>query len=178
MDCCICISFAISFGLVRMLLLRSIIQSNGGISKFLNTFLFIFLGLMSYNSLYLDMDFLMHSLVYLVVILFACVFVILANVASSLIHSFFSKSSCGGGGMLIWVWLFNSFIIGCIHQFIVLLVIYIAFLIRWYVLICFFHIFCSFFGKKSPYHDVLLVSVGMGIALHVFSIISDIFWIM
>ena len=44
MDSCICISFAISSGLVRMLLFRSIMQSNGGVSRFLNTFLFIFLG--------------------------------------------------------------------------------------------------------------------------------------
>ena len=68
MDCCICISFAISSRPVKMLLLQSIMQLNGGISKFLNTFLFIFLGLISYNCLYLDMAFLMHSLVYLVVI--------------------------------------------------------------------------------------------------------------
>ena len=36
--------FAISFGLVRMLFFQSIMQSNGGVSRFLNTFLFIFLG--------------------------------------------------------------------------------------------------------------------------------------
>ena len=57
MDCCICISFAIFSGLVRMLLFRSVIQSNGGVSRFLNTFLFILLGLVSYNFLYLDMAF-------------------------------------------------------------------------------------------------------------------------
>ena len=44
MDCCICISFAISSGLVRILLLRSVIQSREGVSRFLKTFLFIFLG--------------------------------------------------------------------------------------------------------------------------------------
>ena len=84
---------------------------------FLNTFLFIFLELISYNFLYLDVAFLIHSLVYLVVIFFACIFAILANVASSFIHSFFSKSSFGGEGILIWVWLFNLCIIGCICQF-------------------------------------------------------------
>ena len=47
MDCCICISFAISSGLVRILSLRSVIQSKGGVSRFLKTFLFIFLGLVS-----------------------------------------------------------------------------------------------------------------------------------
>ena len=77
--------------------------------------------------------------------------------------------------MLIWVWLFNSCIIGCVCQFTMLFVIYIPFLIRWYVSICFFHIFCSFLGKKPPCCDALLVIVGIGIALHLFSIVSDIF---
>ena len=57
MHCCIYILFTMSSGLVRMLLFWSIIQSNGGSSRFLNTFLFIFLGLISYNCLYLDMAF-------------------------------------------------------------------------------------------------------------------------
>ena len=103
MDCCICISFAMSSGLVRMLLFQSVMQSNGGVSKFLKTFLFIFFGLISYSCLYLEMAFLMHSFVYLVVIFLACLFVVLANVASSCIQSFFSRSSFGGGGMLMWV---------------------------------------------------------------------------
>ena len=38
----------------------------------------------------------MHSLVYLVVIFLACIFAILANVASFFIHSFLNKSSFGG----------------------------------------------------------------------------------
>ena len=54
----------------------------------------------------------MHSFVYLVVIFLACVFTVFANAASSFIQSFFSKSSFGGGGMLMWVWLFSSYIIG------------------------------------------------------------------
>ena len=58
------------------------------------------------------MAFLMHSFVYLVVIFFACIFAILANVASSFIQSFFSKLSFGGGVMLMRVWLFSSCIIG------------------------------------------------------------------
>ena len=78
---------------------------------------------------------------YLEVIFFACIFAILAKVASSFIHSYLSKSLFGGGSMLIWIWLFNSCIIGCVCQFSVLFVIYITFLIRWYVLTCFFHIF-------------------------------------
>ena len=59
-----------------------------------------------------------------------------------------------------------------------LFVVYIAFLIRWYVLMYFFHIFCSFLGKKPPCFDVLLVSVGIGVELHVFTIVSDVFWMM
>ena len=101
MDYYICISFAMSSGLVKMLLFLSVMQSNGGVSKILKTFLFIFFGLISYSFLYLEMDFLIHSFVYLVVIFLACVFAILANVASSFIQSFFSKSSFGGGSMLM-----------------------------------------------------------------------------
>ena len=112
MDCYIRISFAMSSRLVRMLLFWSIMQSSGGVSKFLKTFLFIFFGLISYSYLYLEMAFLKHSFVYLGVIFFACIFAMLANVASFLIQSFFSKLSFGGGSMLMWVWLFSSYIIG------------------------------------------------------------------
>ena len=78
---------------------------------------------------------------YLVVIFLACIFVVLAKVTSSFIHSFLSKSSFGSEGMLMWVWLFSSFIIGCVRQFTIFFAMYFAFLIRWYVLICFFHVF-------------------------------------
>ena len=37
-----------------MLSFWSIMQSNGGDSRFLNNFLFVFLGLISYSCLYLD----------------------------------------------------------------------------------------------------------------------------
>ena len=47
------------------------------------------------------MAFLVHSFVNLVVIFLVCVFVVLANVAISFIESFLSKSSFGGGGMLM-----------------------------------------------------------------------------
>ena len=112
MDCCICISFAMPSRLVRMLLFRSVIQSNGGVSRFLKTFLFNFFGLISYSCLYLEMVFLIHSFVFVVVIFLACIFVVLASVASSFIQSFFSKSSFGDGGMLMRMWLFSSYIIG------------------------------------------------------------------
>ena len=71
-----------------MLLFWSIMQSNGGVLRFLNTFLFIFLKQISYNFLYFDMSFLIHCLMYLVVIFLACIFVIMANIASSFIHFF------------------------------------------------------------------------------------------
>ena len=58
------------------------------------------------------MDFLIHSFVYLVVISFACIFVVLANVSSSFIQSVFSKLSFGDGDRIMWVWLFSSYIIG------------------------------------------------------------------
>ena len=80
--------------------------------------------------------------------------------------------------MLVWIWLFNSCIIGCIRQFFVFFVMYITFLIRWYVLIFFSIFFCSFLCKKSPCCSALLVSVGMGIILHAFLIVSHIFWMM
>ena len=121
------------------------------------------------------MDFLIHSLVYLMVIFLACKFAILANVANSFIHSFFCKTSFGGEGMLIWIWLFNSCIVGCVRQFIVLFVMYIPSLIRWYVLICFSIFFVVSMAKNPPCCDGLLVSVGIGFALHVFLIVSDIF---
>ena len=57
MDCCICISFAMSSGLVEMLLFPSIMQSSGGVSKILKNFLFIFFRLISYSCLYLEMTF-------------------------------------------------------------------------------------------------------------------------
>ena len=42
----------------------------------------------------------------------------------------------------------------------------------------FFHCFCIFLGKKPPCCDVLLVNVGIGVVLYVFTMISDIFWVM
>ena len=57
-DCWLCISLAMSVGFVSMLLFASVMQSNGGDSWFLKTLLLIFLGLLSYNILYLYMAFL------------------------------------------------------------------------------------------------------------------------
>ena len=86
-----------SFGFVSILLFQFVIQSNGGVSRFLNTLLFIFWGLISYNFLYLDTAFLIRSLVYLVVIFLACKFATLANVVISFIHVFNCKLFSDGG---------------------------------------------------------------------------------
>ena len=59
-----------------------------------------------------------------------------------------------------------------------LCVMYIAFLIRWYVLKCVFHIFCTFLGKKRRCCAALFVNTGKGVVLHVFSVVLDIFWMM
>ena len=42
MDCYICILFAMSSRLVKMLLFWSVMQSSGGVSRFLKNLLFIF----------------------------------------------------------------------------------------------------------------------------------------
>ena len=47
-----------SSGFVNVLLFRSVMHSKGGNSRFLKTFLFIFLGLISYSCLYLEIAFL------------------------------------------------------------------------------------------------------------------------
>ena len=82
-----CISLAISSGFVNILLCSSVMQSNGGVSWFLKTFLLIFFGLFSYDCLYLDISFLIHSWVYFVVIFRACMFAVLAILAIVFIHS-------------------------------------------------------------------------------------------
>ena len=87
MDCCLWISLAMSTGFVSMLLCSSVMQSSGGVSWFLKTLLLIFFGFFSYNFLFLDMAFFMHSWVYFVVIFRACIFAVLAIWASDFIHS-------------------------------------------------------------------------------------------
>jgi hypothetical protein len=47
MDCCICVSVAMSSRLVKMLFCLSMIESRGEVSNFLKTFLFTFLGFFS-----------------------------------------------------------------------------------------------------------------------------------
>ena len=68
MDCWKWISLAMSNGFVSMLLYMSVIQSSGGVSWLLKTFLCILFEIFSNICLYLDMDFLMQSWVNFVVI--------------------------------------------------------------------------------------------------------------
>ena len=63
------------------------IQSKGGVSRFLKIFLLIFFGFFSYSCLYLDIAFLMHSWVYFVMILRTFMFAVLAILATVFIHS-------------------------------------------------------------------------------------------
>ena len=92
-----------SSGLVSMLLFLSNIQSNGGVSWFLKTLLFILFGLLSYICLYFSIVFFIQLWVYFVVILRACVFAILAISTSDFIHSCWSCSSVGSVGMVTFV---------------------------------------------------------------------------
>ena len=73
----------------------------------------------------------MHSCVYFVVILRACVCAVLAMLAIILIHSCWFGSWFGGGGMLMWLSFVSSSIKGCVCQLGEFLVMYIAFLIKW-----------------------------------------------
>ena len=92
MVCCKYISLAISSGFVMMSPLWFRMQSSGWVVLFLKTFWWIFLGLLSYSCLYFEMAFLMHSLLYLVVILRASLFAVRAMVAILVIHSSTSVS--------------------------------------------------------------------------------------
>ena len=71
-----------------------------------------------------------------------------------------------------------SFSIGCSCQFGSFFVMYIVFLIRWYVARCFFHILANFRGKKHLCWAVRFVSCGIGVVLHVSSMVCETFCIM
>ena len=81
------ISLAISSGFVMMSPFGFSMQSSGWVLLFLKTFWWIFFGLLSYSCRYFEMAFLMHSLLYLVVILRASLFAMHAMVAILVIHS-------------------------------------------------------------------------------------------
>ena len=60
-----CISFAISSGLLRTSFFLSVMESRGEVMECLNTFLFIFLEFFSYIWRYFDTAFRIQFLVYL-----------------------------------------------------------------------------------------------------------------
>ena len=72
---------------MSILLNMSLIQSRGGESWLLKIFLCIRFGFFSYICLYLEIVFCTHSLVWFVVIMRACLFVVLAIVANVMSHS-------------------------------------------------------------------------------------------
>ncbi len=86
-DCWKWISLAMSDGFVSMLLYLSVMQSSGGVSWLLKTFLCILFGFFSYSCLYLAMAFLMQSWVNFVVIARAWVLAILGIAAIVTSHS-------------------------------------------------------------------------------------------
>lgn len=79
-----------------MLLLRSIKESKGGVSKFLKTLSFSFLEFNSYKCRYLEMAFCTHFLVYFVVMILTALFDVLAMFDMLEIYS--SWGCLGGGG--------------------------------------------------------------------------------
>ena len=99
MDCCMCISFAMSSWLVRMLFCLSMMELRGEVSEFLKTFLFIFLGFFSYSCLYFDTALSMHSLVYFVVMSLACFLAVFAITAILFIHVLSEVVVVGGLGI-------------------------------------------------------------------------------
>jgi hypothetical protein len=83
-----CIFFAISSGLVRILFCLSVMESRGEVSECLKTFLFIFLGFFSYICRYFDIAFRIQFLVYFVVIFLASLLAVFAIAAMVSILSF------------------------------------------------------------------------------------------
>ena len=83
-----------------------------------------------------------------------------------------------GSGICTCWWFCILFSIGCVCQFGSFFVMYMVFLVRWYVARCFFHGLASLRGKKPPWWAVRLVSCGIGAALHVSSMVCEIFLFM
>ena len=96
-----CISFAISSGLVRMLFCLSVMESSGEVSECLNIFLFIFLGFFSYIWRYFDTTFRIQFLVYFVVIFLASLLAVFTITAMVSIHSSGGEFVVGGSGICV-----------------------------------------------------------------------------
>ena len=71
-------------------------ESRDEVSEFLKTFLFIFLGFVSYIWRYLEIALRMQALVYFVVIFLASLLAVFAIAAMTSIHSFGMVSIIGG----------------------------------------------------------------------------------
>ena len=117
----------------------------------------------------------MQSLVYFVVIFQASLFAFFAMAAMVSIHSTGGDVVIGGCGMFTCWWFRISIRMGCVCQCGSFCVIYMAFLMRWYVLRCFFQSLASLQGKNPPCCDIPFVRLGNGSALQVFSIVSEIY---
>ena len=88
-------------------------------------FVYLFWVLFVYLSIFFT-----HSLVYFVVIVRACLFVVLAIVAIVMSHSCWRLSWLGRGGMMVYLWFLSVSIMGCVCQCIVCFARRIVFLIR------------------------------------------------
>ena len=111
-DCWLCISFAISSGLVRILLCLSVMESRGEVSECLKTFLFIFLEFFSYIWWYFDTTFRIQSLVYFVVIFMASLLAVFAIATIMSIHSYGEVVVVSGCGICTCWWFRISFRMG------------------------------------------------------------------
>ena len=103
--CWLYMSFAMSSGLVNMLLDSSVMQSSGGDSVVLKTRMCILFGVMSYVCLYFDMAFVMLSFVNAIVIFLASLLAFLAMLARLCIHSSGGVFGGDGGGIIVCLWL-------------------------------------------------------------------------
>ena len=170
--CCVeYISLAISWDLVRMSPLEFWMQSRELSIVGWNIFLCIILGFMLSNALYLVMTFLQLITVFLGIILCASSFTFRLMLAIFSIYCVYSVGFVGNVGisklvnnvkdvMSGWFW---RCVWGCWHA------ARMALRAPWYILIWCFHIFCCFLGRNPPWILALVVSGGVGVDMHVFS---------
>jgi hypothetical protein len=167
-----------SSGLIRMLFCLSLMLSNVVFSVFLNMTLCILLGCRLRVFLYFEIVFLQLIEVCLVIISLVFFLVVFPMVPSSVNHPLTSSGSFGGFGIFVYWWFCKFVIMLWVLQLLFRMMIFIAFLMMWYVDSSFFHCFWSFMGKNPPCLDACSVSVGIGGAVHVSSIILEILFTM
>ena len=123
------------------------------------------------SARYFVMAFLQLVEVCLTMILCASIFAFRPMLAISSIHSACSGGFVGSGGtvrLLInvrdcmsgWFW---RLVCGCWHA------ARMALRVPWYILRWCFHNFCCFLGRNPPWILALVVSGGVGVVMHVFS---------